>query len=148
MSDIKDYTEYIINKQKTLSINSPIYIYSSRTNDRLVFKIKHGYKLELQTPETMKLFGSTKKFIEKTKNGENVPSLEVAEVALVQYNFVDNQCQHNSEVLHTFITNKSSAYMLNVEPSNLVFLKTCNAEFNDITVTFTDQNSRPLEIER
>ena len=52
-----------------------------------------------------------------------------------------------SEVLHTFITNKSSAYMLNVEPSNLVFLKTCNTEFNDITVTFTDQNSRPLEIE-
>ena len=46
----------------------------------------------------MKLFGSTKKIIDKTKNGENVPSLEVVEVALVQCNLVDNQYQHMSEV--------------------------------------------------
>ena len=56
-----------------------------------MFEIKDGYKLELQTPETMKLFGSTKKLIDKTKNGENIPSLEVAEVVLVQFNLVDNQ---------------------------------------------------------
>ena len=56
-----------------------------------MFEIKYGYKLELQTPETMKLFGSTKKLIDKTKNGENIPSLEVAEVVLVQFNLVDNQ---------------------------------------------------------
>ena len=49
--------------------------------------------LELQTPETMNLFGSTKKLIDKTKNGENVPSLEVVEVVLVQYNLVDKQYQ-------------------------------------------------------
>ena len=42
-------------------------------NNRLVFEIKDGYKLELQTPETMELFGSTKKLIDKTKNGEIVP---------------------------------------------------------------------------
>ena len=48
-----------------------------------MFKIKDGYKLELQTPETMKLFGNTKKLIDKTKNRENVPSIEVGEVALV-----------------------------------------------------------------
>ena len=46
--------------------------------------MKNGYKLELQTLETMKLFGSTKKLIHKTKNGENVPSLEVVKVILVQ----------------------------------------------------------------
>ena len=47
-----------------------------------MFKIKDGYKPELQTPETMELFGSTKILIEKTKNGEKVPSLEVVEVVL------------------------------------------------------------------
>ena len=56
----------------------------------LVFKIKDGYKLELQTPETVKLFGSTNKLINQKKNGENAPSLEVVKVVLVQCNLVDN----------------------------------------------------------
>ena len=109
-----------------------------------MFKIKDGYKLELQTPETMKLFGSTKKLIDKTKNGENVPSFEVVEVVLVQCNLVDNQYQQKSEVLYTFTPNKSYAYFLNVEQSNLVFLKTYSTEFGEIIITFTDQNGRPL----
>ena len=67
-----------------------------------MLKIKDRYKLELQTPETMLLFGSTKKLIDKTKNGENVPSLEVVEVFLVQCNLVDDQYQQKSEVLYTF----------------------------------------------
>ena len=96
--------------------------------------MKDGYKLELQTPETKKLFGSTEKLIDKTKNGENVPSLEVAEVVLVQ-------CKS------TFTPNKSYPHLLNVGPSNMVFLKTCNTEFDEIIITFTDQNARPLEIE-
>ena len=62
-------------------------------NNRFVFKIIDGNKLELQTPETMKLFGNTKKLMNKTKNGENVPSLEVVEVALVQCNLVGNRYQ-------------------------------------------------------
>ena len=53
--------------------------------------------LELQTPETMKLLGSTKKLINKTQNGQNVPSLEVVKVVLVQCNLVDNQYQQKSE---------------------------------------------------
>ena len=56
-----------------------------------MFKIKDGYKLEIQTHETMKLFGSTRKLIDKTKNGENVPTLQVVKVVLVQCNLVDNQ---------------------------------------------------------
>ena len=60
-----------------------------------MYQIKDGYKLELQTPETMKLFGNTKKLIDKTKNGENVSSVEVVEVVLVQYNFVENQYPQN-----------------------------------------------------
>ena len=62
----------------------------------------------------MKLFGSTKKLIYKTKNGENVPSREVVEVVTIQCNLLDNQYQQKSEVFYTFTLNKSYAYLLNV----------------------------------
>ena len=88
-----------LKKHETLTVIPPVHIYINRYNKRLVFKIKDGCKLELQTPETIKSFGSTKKLIEKTKNGEKVPSLEVVEVVLVQYNLVKNQYQQKSEVL-------------------------------------------------
>ena len=74
-------------------------------------------------------------------------SVEEAEVVLVQCNLGNNQYQQRPEVLHTFTPNKSNGYLLNVEPSNLVFLKTYNAEFDDITRTFIDKYSRSLEIE-
>ena len=79
-----------LKKHERLTKILPINVDINRINNRLVFKIKDGYRQELQTPETMKLFGSTKKLIDKTKNGENIPSLEVAEVVLVQFNLVDN----------------------------------------------------------
>ena len=82
----------------------------------------------MQTPKTMKLFDSTKKVIDKTKNGEKTPSLAVVEEVLAQCNLGDNQYQQKSEVLYTFIPNKSYVYLLNVEPSNLVILKTYNRE--------------------
>ena len=88
-----------------------------------MFKINGGYKLELKTPETMKMSGG-KKSIDKTKNEEIVPSLEVVEVVLVKCNLVDNKYQQKSEVLYTFRSNKSYTYLLNVEPSSLVLLKT------------------------
>ena len=94
----------------------------------------------------MKLFGSSKKINGKTKNREKVLSLEVVEVVLVQYNLVDNQYPQ-SEVLHTFTPNKSYAYLLNFEPSNLVFLETYIIQFDEIIITITDQNGIPLEIE-
>ena len=94
----------------------------------------------------VKLFGSTKKIIDKTKNGEHIPSLEVAEVVLVQSSSADNQYQQKSEVLYAFIPNKSYAYSLNVKRSNLAFLKIYNTKFDEIITTFTDQNGRPLEI--
>ena len=75
VSDIQDYIEYIIKKHETLTAIPPIHVYINRINNRLVFKIKDGYTLELQTAETMNLFGSTKNLIGKIKNGENVPSL-------------------------------------------------------------------------
>ena len=66
-SDIHGYIKYIIKKHKTLTTNPHIHIYVNRINNRLVLKIKDGYKLELQTPETMKLFASTKNLMDKTK---------------------------------------------------------------------------------
>ena len=77
VSDIQGYIEYIIKKHETITTTPPIHVYINRINNSLVFKIKDRYKLELQTSETMKLFGSTKKLIDKTKNGENASSLEV-----------------------------------------------------------------------
>ena len=72
----------------------------------------------------MKLYGSTNKLINKTRNGKNVLSLEVIEVFLVQYNLVDKEYQQTCVLLYTFIPDKSYAYLLSVERSNLVFLKT------------------------
>ena len=72
----------------------------------------------------MKLFGSTKKIINSTRNRENIPSPDVVEAVLVQCNLVDKEHQQKPEVLYTFTQSKSYAYFLNVEPSNLVFLKT------------------------
>ena len=78
-------------KKETLTTNLPIHIYINRINNRLAFKIKDKYKLELQTPDTMKLFGSTKRSTAETKKGENVTSLEVVKVYSFRCNLVDNQ---------------------------------------------------------
>ena len=67
MSDIQDYIKYIIKKHETLTTIPPIHVIINRINNRLVFKIKNGYKLELQTPEAMKLFGSKKNIRQNEK---------------------------------------------------------------------------------
>ena len=94
ISDIQDYFEFIIKKHETLTENPPIQIYPNKIKNRIVFKIKTGYKLELLTPETMRLLGSTKKDVDKDKDVENVPKLEFAEVVLVHCNLVKNDYQH------------------------------------------------------
>ena len=95
----------------------------------------------------MKLLGSTENKIIKDKNGENVPHLEITEVVLVHCNIVNNDYQQDSRVLYTFVPNKSFVSLLGISPSNHIFLKTCNSEYDEIIVWFTDQNSQPLEIE-
>ena len=69
-------------------------------NNRLFFKIKDGYKLEIQTPETIKLFGSRKK--KKRKNGENVSSLEIVEVVSVRCNLLDNHYPQVWSIIHFY----------------------------------------------
>ena len=76
MLDIQDYIKYIIRKHETLTEISFIHFYINIINNRLVFEVKDGYKLELQMPQTIKLFGITKKLIDKTKNGENYQVLK------------------------------------------------------------------------
>ena len=61
ISDIQDYFEFIIKKHETLAENPPIQIYPNKIKNRIVFKVKTGYKLELLSLETMKLLESTKK---------------------------------------------------------------------------------------
>ena len=95
----------------------------------------------------MKLLGSTENKITKDENGENVPHLEITEVLLVPCNMVDNDYQEDSRVLYSFVPNKSFGSLLDISPSNHIFLKTFNSEYGEIVVWFTDQNSQPLEIE-
>ena len=95
----------------------------------------------------MKLLGSTKNKITKDKNGEDVPHLEITEVVLVHCNIVSNDYQQDSRVLYMFVPNKPFGSLLEIFPTNHIFVKTFNSEYDEIKVWFTDQNSKPLEIE-
>ena len=79
VSDIQDYFEYILKKHSESVDNPSIRMYINRIENRITFKIKNGYYLELLTPETMKLLGSTESKITKDKNGENITHLEIVE---------------------------------------------------------------------
>ena len=98
----------------------------NKIGNKITFKIKAGYYLELLTPRTMKLIGSTKSKITKNENGENVPRLEITEVALIHCNVVNNSYQQNFRVLYTFVRNKSFGQLLNISPENFIFLETFN----------------------
>ena len=140
IEDIQDYFEFIINKHETLSENPPV-------QNRIVFNIKMRYKLELLTPETMKLLESGKKDVDKYKDGENVPKLESVEVVLVHCNLVKNDYKHTSKVLFIFVPNKQFGQLINISPHSLTMMNTINTEFSFIEVWFTDQASKALEIE-
>ena len=122
-------------------------MYVNRIENRITFKIKNGYYLELLTPETMKFPGSTESKITKDKNGENVAHLEVVELVLVHCNLVNHDYQQDSRILFTFVPNKSFGSLLENSPTNQVFLKTFNSEFHEVKVWFTDQTSKSLELE-
>ena len=147
VADIQDYFEYILKKHSENVDNPSIKIFVSKIENRVTFKIKNGYYLELLTPETMKLLGITESKITKDKNGENVPHLEIVELVLIHYNIVNNNYQQNSRILYTFVPNKPFGSLLEISPPNHIFLKTFRSEFQEIKVWFTDQNSKPLEVE-
>ena len=77
----------------------------------------------------MKLLGSTKKDVDKDKDGEDVPKLESVEVVLVHCNLVNNSYQEASKVFFTFVPNKQFGQLIAILPHRLTMLKTTNAEF-------------------
>ena len=122
ISEIQHYIEYIIKKHETIGENAPILIYANTINNRIVFKIKSGYKLELVSKETMKLLGSTKDIIDAEKNGENVPKLGNVEVVLVHCNLINNSYQQHLRVLFTFVPTKQHGQLFSISPKSLIFL--------------------------
>ena len=76
VSDIQDYFEYIIKEHETIADNPHVQIYINKINNRIAFKVKTGFKLELLSLETMKLLGGTKKDVDQDKDGEDMPKVE------------------------------------------------------------------------
>ena len=137
--DIQDYFEYILKKHSESVDNPSIRIYVNKVENRITFKIKNGYYLEFLTPETMKLLGSAENKITKHKISENVPHLEIVELVLVHCNLVNNDYQQDSRILFTFVPNKAFGSLLEISPTNHIFLKIFNSEFQEIKIWFTDQ---------
>ena len=157
---LQNYFEYIIKKHETIADVSPVFfdvspvtflqciadvspIYVNEINNRIVFKIKSGYKLELLSKETMRLLGSSSDSIDGDKNSDLVPKLESVYLVLVHCNLVNNSYQQASEVLFTFVPNKKYGQLITVSPETLIMLKTVNTEFSFIEIWFTDQDNRP-----
>ena len=118
---LQKYFEYIIKKHETIPCVSPVLIYVNEINNRNVFKIKSGYKLELLSKETMRLLGSS---------SELVPKLESVDLVLGHCNVVNNSYQQASKVLFTFVPNKRYGQLITVSPEMLIMLKTVNIENN------------------
>ena len=121
VSDIQDYFEYILKKHGEDIDKPSVQIYVNKIENRVTFKIKNGYSLELLTSETMKLLGSTKNKIIKDENGENVLHLEITEVILVNCNIFNNDYLQDSRLLYTFVPNKPFGRLLEISPANHIF---------------------------
>ena len=126
VSDTQDYFKYIIQKHDTVTDNPPIRIYVNTIENRVTFSIKTGYFLNLLTPETIKLLGSSKSKITKGRNGENLSHLEVAEVVLIHCNSVNNNYWQDLRVLYRFVPRKLFGQLLDISPTNFIFLKISN----------------------
>ena len=125
---------------------SPILIYANRILNRVTFRIKTGYKLELLTNEAMRLLG-VGPIIDTTKNGENVPKLEIVRNVLVFCNLVQNVYLQDSKLLFSFVSNSRFGSLLFITPQVLKYCDTVDSIFDYIEISFTDRNSRPLQID-
>ena len=129
VSDIQDYWSSILKKNNESIDNSPIRIYMKKIENIITFQIKIGHYLEILIPETKKLLGSTKNKIAKGKIDKNVPHLELAKVILVCCNIVNNNYQQDSRVSYTFVSNKPFGQLLEISPTDFIFLKIFNLVF-------------------
>ena len=150
ISQIQNYFLDEVIKKHESNVNSneqfPILIYANRILNRVTFRIKTGYKLELLTSETMRLLGDGP-IIDTTKNGENVPKLETVRNVLVFCNFVENVYLQDSKLLFSFVPNSIFGSLLSITPQVLKYCDTVDSIFDYIEISFTDQNGRPLEID-
>ena len=121
-------------------------IYANRILNRITFRIKRGYKLELLTTEKMRLLGDGP-IIDTTKNGENIPKLEIVRNVLVFCNLVQNVYLQDSKLLFSFVPNSRFGSLLSVTPQVLKYCDTIDSIFDYIEISFTDQNGRPLQID-
>ena len=134
VSDIQNYFEYILKKHGQGIDKLSVQIYLHKIENRVTFKIKNGFTVELLTPKTMKLLGSTKNKITKDKNGENGPHLEITEVVSVHCNIANNDYQQDLGVLYTFVPHKPLGTLLEISPTNHIFLKTFHSEYDQTMV--------------
>ena len=148
ISDIQDYFLNVINKHEKVELNenSPVLIYPKEVRNRLNFKIKTGYRLELSTKETQKLLGDGP-VIDKDKNSQNVPQLDQVEYVLLHCNLVENDYLQNSKLLYEFVPDKNFGQLISVKPPIFIQQKTSDAIFDYTEIWFTDQNNKSLEIE-
>ena len=129
VSDIQDYFGYVLKNHEQKTDNPSIKLNVNKKENKITFRIKAGYYLELLIPETMKLLRSTKSKTTKDKNGENVPRLEIIEVVSAHCNIVNNDNQHGSRILYTFVPKNSFGQLLDISPKAFMFLKKLNSEF-------------------
>ena len=116
IADIHDNFWRIVKKHEidiTSSEESPILIYPNVIKNRIVFKIKTGYNLELLTNEAIKLLGDGP-IIDQNKNDKNVPELEKVTSVLLHSNVVHNDHLQNSEFLYSFVSNNSFGRLLSI----------------------------------
>ena len=136
ISDIQDYFLKIIQKHESAiktNENSPVLIYPNEVKNRIVFKIKTSYKLELLTKETQKLLGNGP-VIDKDKNSINVPQLDQVESILLYCNLVRNQYLQNSKLLYEFVSDKKFGQLISVKPPAFIQCKTSDTLFDYIEI--------------
>ena len=136
------------NHESTIKNNeeSPILIYPNEVKNRVVFKIKTGYKQELLTKETQKLLGD-EPVIDKDKNSKNVPQLDQVEYVLLHCNIVQNDFLQNSKLLYEFVPDKTFGQLISVKPPSFIQCKTSDSIFDYTEIWFTDPNNKSLQIE-
>ena len=147
IAGIQDYFEFVIKKHENiLDDNPPILIYPSKIKNRIAFKIKTGYELELLSNETLQLLGDGP-IIDTDKNGKNVPKIKQVISVLMHCNVVQNNYQQDSKLSYSFLRDKQFGQLLVIEPKALIGLKTIDSIFDYMDIWFADQDNRSLQIE-
>ena len=126
--------------------NSAILIYPNGVKNRISFKIKTGYKLELLTSETQKLLVDGP-IIVKNKVSKNVPQLDQVDYVLLHRNIVQNDYLLNSKPLYDFVPDKNFGQLIPVKPPVFIQCETSDSIFDYIEIWFTGQDNNSLQIE-